>query len=132
MPQQPHHTEVSTLSHSLSVEASTEQMVETSSFAVLPLDRVEAVPLERAYACNTEQPQLGAQGTSLMAEASRTPAAPWTGSSYIPLSGTTLDILGEHPCPCQGFATSTALCSSPSQSCLSPANHSHSAVSKET
>ncbi|KAK4820864.1 hypothetical protein QYF61_007869 [Mycteria americana] len=75
-PQQPHPSEASPLPHSLSVEARTKQMAETGSFAVLPLGTAEAVPLEMAYACDTEQPTAWCTGHIPDGRSSQVPGSP--------------------------------------------------------
>lgn len=84
MAQQPHHAEASLSPHSLSVEARIEQMAESGSFAVLPLSTAEAVPLDRARACNMEQPTAWC-----------TRHIPDGGSSQVP--GSSLDRQLVHP-----------------------------------
>lgn len=134
VPQQPHHAEASPSPHFFSVEARTEQTLATSSFAVLPLSTVETVPLERARACSTEQPTAWCTGHITDGRGSQLPGSSLDRRLVHPAGWHPLPLvdLGEHPCPCQGFASSTVLCGSQPRSWLSPPNHSHSAVSKET
>ena len=135
MPQQSHHAEASPSPHAFSVEAKTEQTLATSSFAVLPLSTVETLHWRGLVPATQSSPPLGAPGTSLMAGAASSLAAPWTGGSCIPLAGISSPSLiwGSTSVPVRALLPPQCfLCSSQPQSCLSSPNHSHSAVSKET